>query len=167
VDFATSDLGVGLGQLTRWRSRTPVSPQAQVVLGPASRLRGFHFRVPPSRHSPRSAAGRCVAEGLTVHWSGRIDAAGLARRASAMMHGSQGNTAVVRPLNSVVGRQVKIRRCGESLLSIAPPADVASSPKRALKIFFRGLCAGSLRPGFAGRARCPHPISASTPATAT
>jgi len=28
--------------------------------------------------------------GLTIHWSGRVDAAGLARRASAMMHGMQG-----------------------------------------------------------------------------
>jgi len=45
------------------------------------------------------------SSGLTVHWSGRVDAAGLARRAFASMRSSQGNTAVVRPLNSVVRRQ--------------------------------------------------------------
>jgi hypothetical protein len=32
---------------------------------------------------------------LTVHWSGRVDAAGLARRAFASMRSVQGITAVV------------------------------------------------------------------------
>jgi hypothetical protein len=32
------------------------------------------------------------SRGLTIQWSGRADAAGLARRVFARMHGRQGNT---------------------------------------------------------------------------
>ena len=39
------------------------------------------------------------------HWSGRVAAAGLARRAPASMRSGQGNVAVVRPLDSIVRRQ--------------------------------------------------------------